>query len=247
MLAAITTGGFFVFGTYHLWWPASASLLAALGVIVWWLWTGTALIPEKPVKDCGLGLTLPLYRSGPVSVGWWGMLITMLADLAAFVSLVFGYFFFWTRHEDFPPDPEAGPGWLWPAVALAATLGCWVATVLAGRFNRRDAPIGFYGGLGLAMLLAVAAGAALVMGPWRAGLDPTAHSYPATVWILVAWIVFHLAVGIVMQLYCVARRLARRLDARHDADLGNVTVYWHVCALEAALTAILVGGFPLVA
>ena len=97
------------------------------------------------------------------------------------------------------------------------------------------------------MLLAIAAGAALVIGPWRSGLDPTTHSYPATVWILVAWAVFHLAVGVVMHLYCVARRLARRLDARHDIDIANVEAYWHVCALEAAITALLIGGFPLVA
>jgi hypothetical protein len=31
------------------------------------------------------------------------MFITMLADMTAFVCLVFGYFFFWTVHEDFPP------------------------------------------------------------------------------------------------------------------------------------------------
>jgi cytochrome c oxidase subunit I+III len=247
MLAAVTTGGFFVFGTYHLWWPAAASLVTALAVIVWWLWTGTALIPEQPAKYVGLGLTLPLYRSGPASVGWWAMVITMLADLTAFVSLVFGYFFFWTLHDDFPPEPAAGPGWVWPAIALGATLGAWLLTQFAGHFNRSDAAGAYYGGLGIAMLLAAGAGAALLMGPSRSGLDPTAHSYPATVWILVAWTVFHLAIGMVMQLYCVARRLSGRLDARHDADLGNVKVYWHVCALESALTSVVIGGFPLVA
>ena len=30
----------------------------------YWLWTGTAFIPEKEEKDVGLGLTLPLYVSG---------------------------------------------------------------------------------------------------------------------------------------------------------------------------------------
>ena len=57
----------------------------------------------------GLGLTLPLYVSGPSTIGYWGVCITMLADLAAFVSLVFGYFYFWTIHEDFPPEDSAGP------------------------------------------------------------------------------------------------------------------------------------------
>ena len=76
----------------------------------YWLWTGTARIPEKEEKDVGLGLTLPLYASGPASVGWWAMFITMLGDVTAFVCLVFGYFFYWTIHDDFPPEPVAGPG-----------------------------------------------------------------------------------------------------------------------------------------
>ena len=64
MLAAVTTGGFFVFGTYHLWPPAVASLVVAVGVIVYWLWTGTAQIPEKPAKDVGLGLDAAALRRG---------------------------------------------------------------------------------------------------------------------------------------------------------------------------------------
>jgi hypothetical protein len=72
------------------------SLVAGTGIIIYWLWTGTAIIPEKEFKDVGLGLTLPIYISGPQSVSWWAMFITMLAVLTAYICLVFGYFFFWT-------------------------------------------------------------------------------------------------------------------------------------------------------
>jgi cytochrome c oxidase subunit I+III len=117
--AAVTTGGFFIFGTYHWWWPALISLFLTAGAIVYWLWTGTAIIPEKAEKDVGLGVRLPLYASGPDSVGWWAMCITMLAVLTAFVSLVFGYFFFWTVRTDFPPRPTLGPGVFWPTRRLS--------------------------------------------------------------------------------------------------------------------------------
>jgi cytochrome c oxidase subunit I+III len=73
-----------------MWWLMGISAIIALGVIVTWLWTGTAAIPEKDEKHVGHGLTLPLYVSGPVSAGWWAMLIMMLADITAFISLVFG-------------------------------------------------------------------------------------------------------------------------------------------------------------
>ncbi len=62
--AALGTGGFFIFGTYHWWTAALISLMAGLVVIIFWLWTGTGQIPEKESKDVGLGLTLPLYLSG---------------------------------------------------------------------------------------------------------------------------------------------------------------------------------------
>jgi cytochrome c oxidase subunit I+III len=245
--AALTTGGFFIFGTYHLWTPALLSLLAALGVIVYWLWTGTAQIPEKPEKDVGLGLKLPLYVSGSSSVGWWAVFITMLAMLSAFMSLVFGYFFFWTIHDDFPPDRAQGPGLFWPLIAAALLLAAWALTVFARYCNRKDSALGFYGGSIGAVVLATAGCGALMAGPWETGLDPIIHVYPATVWIIVIWTAAQAAVGVIMQLYCIARRLAGRMTARYDIDITNVTLYWHFTALTVAVTVAVIAGFPLVA
>ncbi|MGC1955296.1 MAG: cytochrome c oxidase subunit I, partial [Gammaproteobacteria bacterium] len=131
LFAALFTGGLFIFATFHLWWVAVASGVLAFAIIIAWLWTGTALIPEKEDKNVGLGLRLPLYRSGPESVGWWAMFITMLADMTAFAGLVFGYFFYWTIHDDFPPDPSPAPS-LFGLMLLGAVLllGSWGLTVL---------------------------------------------------------------------------------------------------------------------
>jgi cytochrome c oxidase subunit I+III len=218
----------------------------ALGAILVWLWTGTAKIPEKEEKDVGLGLTLPLYASGSQSVGWWAMLITMLGDMTAYICLVFGYFFYWTIHEDFPPDPAPGPGVLWPVLAAGLLLGSWALTGLARRWNRRDHKLAFYAGLLAAAVLAVAGGGALLAGPWLSGLDPASHVYPAMVWMLVVWTVIHIAAGLIMQLYCVARRLAGRMTARHDIDINNVALYWHFNAIMVVLTVAVIAGFPLV-
>jgi len=245
--AAMTTGGFFIFGTYHWWTLALISLLVALCVIIYWLWTGTAIIPEKDQKNVGLGLTLPLYLSGPGSVGWWAVFITMMAMLSAFMSLIFGYFFFWTVRTDFPPDPVSGPGVFWPLTAAALLLGAWSLTLLARRWNSNDSAVGFYGGLLLAVVLAIAGGAALLAGPWFTGLDPKSHVYPATVWILVIWTAAQVLVGVIMQLYCVARRIAGRMTARYDIDIRNVALYWHFTALTVVITVGVIAGFPLVA
>ena len=167
--AAMFTGGIFIFSTFHWWWLAAISGVLALGAVVVWLWTGTAFIPEKEAKDVGLGLRLPLYASGPASVGWWAMRITMLGDITAFVALVFGYFFYWTIHADFPPDPTYGPGLARDQRRLiAGGVGSDAPGAAVG--NKRDHAVGFYVGLLLAAALAVAGGVALLAGPWATGL-----------------------------------------------------------------------------
>jgi cytochrome c oxidase subunit I+III len=65
--------------------------------------------------------------------------------------------------------------------------------------------------------------------------------------VLVIWTAFQVAVGIIMQLYCAARRLAGRMTARHDVDISVVALYWHFNALTVVITVAVVAGFPLVA
>lgn len=247
LIAAVFTGGVFLFPIFKMWWATAVSAALLLGALVVWLWTGTALIPERQEKDVGLGLKLPLYASGPQSVGWWAMFITMLADITAFVSLVFGYFFFWTIHRDFPPSPIPGPGVWWPSIALVLLLAAWLLTMLSRRLNHGGHTIAFIVSLLAAAMASVAGGAALVAGPWTTGLDPTSHIYPAIVWVIVIWTVFHVAIGVIMLLYCVARSIAGRLTARDDIDIANVTLYWHFAAITSVMTIAVIAGFPLVA
>lgn len=246
LFAALFTGGVFIFSTFHWWWLALASLVLALASILAWLWTGTAIIPEKDEKDIGLGVKLPLYASGPASVGWWAMFITMLGDVTAFMCLIFAYFFYWTIHDDFPPKPTLGPEAMWPAIAMVLLAAAWALTALSRRWNRQDRAPAFYLGLVSAAALAVAGGGALVAGPWFSGLDPTSHVYPATVWTLVIWTVIHVVLGLIMQLYCLARRLAGRMTAVYDIDIHNVALYWHFVALTVGITVAVIAGFPLV-
>jgi cytochrome c oxidase subunit I+III len=245
--AAMFTGGIFIFSTFHWWWMAAISAVLALGAILIWFWTGTSIIPEKEKKNIGLGVTLPLYISGPDSVSWWAMFITMLGIMTAFVCLVFGYFFFWTIHEDFPPDPLPGPGVFWPVTSAGLLLGAWCLTILARQWNKRDLAISFYTGLTFAAALAVTGGVALIAGPWFTGLDPATHVYPAIVWVLVIWTAFQVAIGLIMQLYCIARRFAGRMTARYDIDIHNVALYWHFTAITVVITVAVIAGFPLVA
>lgn len=245
--AALFTGGVFICATFHWWIATMACGIAAFAVIVGWLWTGTAVIPEKEQKNIGLDVSLPLYVSGATAVGWWAMFITMLADITAFMSLVFGYFFYWTIHQDFPPNNYPNPGSSWLVAAVLLIIGSWGLTWMSVRWNREGKTAILYIALSTAALLAAMGGCALLAGPWLDKFDPTDHVYPAIVWAIVGWTAAHAAIGCTMHLYCIARRLANRMTPRCDADLVNVTLYWHFTMLTGVLAVAVVAGFPLVA
>ncbi|WP_024352390.1 cytochrome c oxidase subunit I [Aurantimonas coralicida] len=245
MIAAALTGAVFILATFHYWYATVVAMVLSTVSIMVWLWRGTAIIPEKPEKDVGLDLKLPLYVSGPKSVGWWAMFITMTGDATAFLSLVFGYYFFFTIHEDFPPPVMEGPGVFWPAVSLALFLAAWAAARLAHRSNSAG-NIGTARALmGGGAVISLLAGAALVWGPYTTGLDPAAHVYPATVWVLAIWTAVHAAVGALMLAYCLARSLAGRLTPVYDIDIANVALYWHFMLGTALITVATVALFPL--
>ena len=245
LIAAVCVGGIFIFPTFKMYGWMAVSIAASLVAIVVWLWNGSAEIPEKAVKDVGLGVRVPLYVSGSDSAGWWAMAITMLAVFAAFVSLVFGHLFYWTLREDFAPD-HARAHWPWPVFSMVAIAVAWVSTIAAMRWNAADRAPAFYGAM-LAAIAAAGAGAAgLAMAPRSAALDPSSGVYAAMVWLLAIWSATQIVVGVVMQLYCVARRWAGRMTARHDMDIANVTLYWHFTAATVAITVAVIAGFPFV-
>lgn len=244
LFSALFTGGLFIFATYH-WW--TATLLSGLGALIcltYWCWSGTAWIPEKEEKDIGLGVMLPLYRSGPLAVGWWAMFITMLADITAFISLVFGYFFYWTINENFL-QPQSGPGFIWPAIGALLLLSSSGLTYLAKFLNQKNKGHLFYFIILLSVLCSVGGGYAFIMGPLEYKMSPTTHVYPAIVWVLVGWTALHAVLGSYMQLYCLARRLRNKMTSKYDADICNVSLYTCFLALTGILTALVVGGFPL--
>src|SRR5690606_17863045 len=140
IFAAVAFSATFIFATFHWTWAAGAAAVLTLGLLLAWLWTGTSQIPEEPTRDVGLGLRLPTYLSGPASIGWWAMLITMLADQSAFITLVFSEFFFWAvstgAAASEAPAPVAG---LLLAGLLAGAAG-WLLVAWSRRLVGTDRP-----------------------------------------------------------------------------------------------------------
>ena len=127
-------------------------------------------------------------------------------------------------------------------------MAAWALTV--SRPSAGTSAIGsvaFYIGLLIAAALALCGSGALIAGPWLSGLDPAKHVYPAVVWLLVIWTALHAVIGVIMQLYCVARRFAGRMTAEFDIDIANVALYWHFVGITVLITVAVIAGFPLLA
>lgn len=244
LATAASLGTVFIAMTFHWWLITGLAAALTLALIITWLWTGTGEIPQdKPTRDVGGGLHLPFYAGGTDSVGWWAMMITMTGDATAFASLVFGYFFYWTIHSDFTAG-HTGPGATAPLIAAGLMLAAWGVMLVARALTRAGHLILARAGLGAAALLTVAAGGTGLAGPWMTGMDPTAHVYPAIVWVLVGWIAVHAAVFVVMQLYCLALSFAGRQTATHHMELDVVVLYGHFLLASAVVAYLTVGLFP---
>ncbi|RYH04531.1 cytochrome ubiquinol oxidase subunit I [Salipiger sp. IMCC34102] len=242
LLAAAFTGGAFIFPTFGWYAPAIVSGAFAIVCVLYWLWTATAQIPEKPTSDVGLGLRLPRYASGPDAPGWWAVWITMLGDATAFASLIFGFFFYWTANEAFPPPlAEHADGALVAAAAVLVSLS-WGATRGARWLNRHD----HVPAAQAALLVACLSSALCIASAYGAVADlrPTAHVYPALICAMAVWLIGHLGLGLIGQGYCLARSLAKRLTPIFDADLANVTLLWHFITLQALITCVVIGLLP---
>ncbi|MBY5619799.1 cytochrome c oxidase subunit I [Rhizobium leguminosarum] len=243
IISALALGGAFIALTFHWWILTALCAAVTLVAILIWLWTGTGEIPRQNLRDIGLGKQVPLYASGPASVGWWAVFITMAGDGTAYASLMFGYFFYWTIHPDFTAGLP-GPGKLWPLMAAALFALAWLAMLFARWINTNGRMASVRLCLLTSTILTLAACAAGLAGPFLYDMQPTAHVYPAIVWVIVLWTVVHGLVAVIMQFYCLASSFAGRLTAEYDADLHNVVLYWHFLVITALTSFGVLGLFP---
>ncbi len=243
-VAALSLGGVFILATFKFYIATAASAMLATAAIIYWLWTGTGRTTAPAERDVGLGLTLPTRKAGPDSASWWALAITMTADLVAFISLVFAYLYYWATTPAFPP-PDANA--LSPVLSISAAALvsiAWAATILARGANAANDQSRVRLTLATAILAALLAVAAVLSIPAAAALDPTAHAYQATVWIVAIWTAAHLGVGVIMQGYVIARSFAGILAPDNAADIWNTSLYWHFMMATAILAVAVLTGVP---
>jgi cytochrome c oxidase subunit I+III len=245
-VAALATAIFFVALTLKSLPVAIGSGAVALAFLLSWMWRLDKAYP-RGLADAGHGLALPLYRNDRESVGWWAMVVLLVADASLTLAIIFAYLFLWTAHPAvWPPDGSRTPGLLEPVLIFALVAGAYACFEAADRINRRGRRLATCLCLIAVALLAVVA---LVIGwPWPSslGIDPTRHSYGAAVWTLLGWVAVHVAVGAAMALWCLARQALGMLDSWRCLALRVCLLWWRFTAPATALVLLLVTGFPYV-
>ncbi|HET6468946.1 MAG TPA: cytochrome c oxidase subunit I [Geminicoccaceae bacterium] len=241
LVTALATGGFFVsflVGIYPF------ALVAAAGVLVtvlWWLWN-TGMPADLGPLDIGHGERAVPHPASPDAPGRWGMIFTLVADGAFFLSLAFGYLFLWIFAPNWPPPALMQPDWLTPLLTAVGLLGGAWAMRRALVANRAgDAP-----GRERWLLLAAAGGllatAALAAIPLFLSPSPTLHAHGAGTAALAGYAAFHAGLAALMALFVWARSRAGYLSAIRSLDLRVAGLWWGYTAAAGLVTVLLLHG-----
>jgi len=206
-------------------WLSLAVLVVLIPLFLRWFWRNDT--DQAPALiDAGHGLLLPTQARISKGPGWWGLMLTLLADASLYGSLLFGYLFLWTVAEQWPPHGFGTEPLLVPAVGLGLLLASSAVMAWARGANRRgrirQLRWGF--GLGLVLALAYALCQAWMLRYFPYG--PTEHAYGAIVFAIVGCHLIHLLIAMLMNGFTLARSLRGYVDAERTTEVENSLLFW---------------------
>lgn len=179
--------------------------LFAAAVVLRWSWENGAHPAAAPDARTAPG-DPPLHSRTFDGPGLMGMGLTLLADGALYLSLLFGWFYLWTVAPTWqvPATPGIGGGGgggvagfmlLAAVIVLTAAVGGMRHLLLRLRRGNED---GLALGLGVLAVTGVALTALLVATLQAAGLEPTATAHDAVIAVILGYNVFHCALATVL-------------------------------------------------
>jgi cytochrome c oxidase subunit I+III len=254
------------------WWPlAAGGLLAALciclllkhyqvavgfalmaaGVLLRWSWENGTRMGAGSCDAADLPAGLKLHWRTFDGPGLWGMGLTMLADAALYLSLIFGWFYLWTASPNWQP-PASSPIGSWPLAAVSVLFGAglWLLLRAVRRLRSGEA-----GGLGRQLLLASALGLLGCLGLGAllasAGLAPTRNAHDAVLAFTLAFLLLHGALATVLAALQAWRVYLGYVGLLAPYEPGVVAVLWQFTVgalvlawLAMALLPMAFGGAP---
>jgi cytochrome c oxidase subunit I+III len=244
LFTALLTASVFIGVLGEWYWLA---ILAAVGVLaagLCWVWTtGDRHAPLS--LDVGRGLTLPIQYAAHNAPGWWGLVITLLADASLFASLVFGYFYLWLRSGGWPPEGLSVTDPLLPVAAAVALLASATLMRWALQANHDDAGAGRFrllliiaSALGVAALVA-SLGVMLVQMP-----SPSTHAYASVSMVVLGYAAVHLFLALAINGFVLLRSLHGYASAQRPLEPRIAHAFWQYSVALGVIAIAVVHGFP---
>lgn len=248
LVAALTTGLFFVSLLAKVYGLALVGVAASAVVFLIWAWTaGERFAPDR--VDAGQGQILPTQTGSGEAPGYWGVIVTLFADAALFGALLFAYFFLWLQAPLAWPTATdlAAMGWRSPVLGLI-TLSVAGALVQWTKVrNARGDTRGLAVGMGLAVVLGVLFIAMGVRNFDAFGVDFREHAYGSLIFTLFAFQFVHVAIAVLMAAFVIARVWRGFVDARRPMEVLVTVAFWRYVVVVWLVSFAAIYLFPLVA
>jgi len=163
--------------------------------------------------------------------GWWGMVLTLATDLAAFAALLAGYFYIrFVTAQAWPPDGIAEPKLLKPWIMTALLLGSSAPLIWADLGIKKGSRGRLLAGGALTLLLGLAF-LVLQYLEYREKLakefQPDTNAYGSLFFVITGFHGAHVILGcLAMALVLVAAAFGK-ISRSHHALVRITGLYWH--------------------
>jgi cytochrome c oxidase subunit I+III len=244
LLSAAFTAGFFILLTIQAYVPAIACLPLAVLSMMRWLWD-TDRPPEQKEVDVGAGIMLPVYVTGPSSIGWWATVCLAVVFGMMFLMGIFGYLFLYGVHPQFWTAPSerwwAGP------IVLAYAAGALLLVYGRHLLGRSGSTLWSPTAAVLFAAAFVTGGVGLDWATWLAqGFDPELTAQGAFSHALLALQTCLVVTVALMAAYLAARNARGLVTRPANTTFDVVCLFTLYTAAQGAVTALLLRLVPAV-
>jgi cytochrome c oxidase subunit I+III len=177
-----------------VYWLTAVGFAAAVAVLLRWSWengTHPAAAPDARVQPG----EPPLHSRTLDGPGLWGMGVTLLANGALYLALLFGWFYLWTVAPNWQvPEHMPFNHWLLLASALLLSLATWWQARAIKRLRRGDAR-NLRGHLALVAGLGLGQTGLLLWTLLGGELAPRATAHDAVILVMLIYNLLHCALA----------------------------------------------------
>lgn len=175
----------------------------------------------------------PRAGEEPRPVGWWGMALFVLAELALFGAALASYYYLRSIAPTWPPPGIEPPDLLVGGIATTVLLSSSVPVWWAERSARRGSDVGSRVGLAIGTLLGLVF-LGIELSEWAAApFAPDTNVYGSLYFTLTGLHGLHLILGVFVLAFLQLRLWSGRLEPE---AIRTGALYWH--AVDAVWVAI---------